>query len=72
MLNKKIYIGDSVYAEWNGHFIILTTENGLPYDPTNKIMLDGDVITALEIFVQSVRQHIRDHFEKRNEEVKND
>ena len=36
-------VGDSVYAEWNpdlyGEHLVLTTENGLPSDPSNTILL---------------------------------
>lgn len=44
----KTYIGDGVYAEWNGEQIILTTENGV--ETTNTIVLEPDVIHALEEF----------------------
>ena len=42
---KKIYIGDSVYAEWNGFQLVLTTENG--YGPSNTIYLEDSVIQSL-------------------------
>lgn len=38
----KTYVGDSVYAEWNGHEIILTTENGYIDDPRNRIVIERD------------------------------
>lgn len=42
-IGMKIYVGDSVYAEWNpdlyGEHLVLTTENGLPSDPSNTILL---------------------------------
>jgi hypothetical protein len=44
--NYKDYLGDSVYAAWDGHHIVLTTENG--YGPSNTIALDPGVIRALE------------------------
>ncbi len=43
----KIYIGDSVYAESTGLHLVLTTENGLPTDPSNTIYLENAVIQAL-------------------------
>lgn len=43
----KQYLGDSVYAEFTGYEIVLTTENGLPYDPSNKIVLEPEVLDAL-------------------------
>ena len=45
--NTKQYIGDSVYAEFNGYEIILTTENGLPFDPSNRIVLEPEVLDSL-------------------------
>lgn len=47
MDNKKEYLGDSVYAEFDGYGIILTTENGLPGDPNNTIYLEKPVYEAL-------------------------
>ena len=43
----KRYLGDSVYASYDGYHIILTTENGLPTDPSNRIGLDYQVLTEL-------------------------
>jgi len=43
----KVYLGDSVYAAWDGEYVILTTENGMPSDPSNRIYLDGEVRSAL-------------------------
>ena len=45
--NTKQYIGDSVYAEFDGYGIILTTENGLPFDPSNRIIIEPEVLNAL-------------------------
>jgi hypothetical protein len=47
----KGYLGDSVYAEHDGlGTIILTTENGLPDDPSNTIYLSYEVWQALQLF----------------------
>lgn len=44
----KEYLGDSVYATWGyRNSVILTTENGLPTDPSNTIYLEQSVIKAL-------------------------
>jgi len=40
----KQYIGDSVYADFDGYSYILTTENG--YGPTNTIYLEPAVLNA--------------------------
>jgi hypothetical protein len=47
----KDYLGDSVYADFQDGRIILTTENGLPTDPSNKIILELEVYEALTWFV---------------------
>jgi len=47
----KQYLGDSVYAEFTGYEIVLTTENGLPHDPSNKIVLEPVVLEALFRYV---------------------
>ena len=44
---NKTYLGDSVYAEFDGYSIILTTENGYPDDPRNRIMLEPQVYADL-------------------------
>lgn len=41
----KDYLGDSVYAAYDGYHIILTTENG--DGPTNRIALEPAVLNAL-------------------------
>lgn len=51
---EKIYIGDGVYAEFDGWNVILTTENGISV--TNTIVLEPQVITSLEDFIVSIRR----------------
>lgn len=52
-MNKKSYIGDSVYAEFDGYSIILTTENG--FGPSNTIILEPEVYEGLLFFVDSLK-----------------
>ena len=47
---KKEYLGDSVYAEFDGWGIVITTENGA--GPSNTIYLEPEVIDALNRFQQ--------------------
>lgn len=50
----KAYLGDSVYAEHDGlGTIVLTTENGLPDDPSNTIYINSEVARALVTFIRS-------------------
>lgn len=44
-MRKKVYLGDGVYAEYDGQDLILTTENGVSV--TNRIVLDPHVWRSL-------------------------
>lgn len=48
----KEYLGDSVYAEFDGVAITLTTENG--YGASNTIVLEPEVMRALQRFEQRI------------------
>lgn len=61
----KQYLGDSVYAEFDGNGIILTTENGYPLDPSNKIYLEPEVFRALNEYVIGLKR--KHDMEKRSE-----
>lgn len=45
----KQYLGDGVYVDFDGDSLVLTTENGI--ETTNRIVLDGNVYTALQEYV---------------------
>lgn len=50
---KKIYLGDSVYAEYfDSGIITLTTENG--YGPSNTIHLEPEVLQNLFVYVENI------------------
>jgi hypothetical protein len=57
---KKTYLGDSVYCASDGFGLWLTTENGYPDDPRNKIYLEPEVYHALIEFVARLRGPERD------------
>ena len=50
----KMYLGDAVYVDFDGHGLILTTENGI--ETTNTIFLEPEVYAALEIYVKDLKQ----------------
>ena len=53
----KTYLGDSVYAEWDGNDLHLTTENCNPCnDPSNLIVLEPQTLAALFAFVGRLKQ----------------
>lgn len=55
-LNQPEYLGDSVYAEWDGYHVILTTRNGYPDDPRNRIALEGEVWAKLVEYAERVER----------------
>lgn len=52
-MNRKRYIGDGVYADFDGYALVLTTENGIQVD--NRIVVEGEVWTALVDYVKDLR-----------------
>lgn len=53
----KDYLGDSVYVENLGDGRLeLTTRNGLPDDPSNLIVLEPEVLEALDRYRERLRQ----------------
>jgi hypothetical protein len=53
----KAYLGDSVYAEFDGFHIVLTTNNG--EGPTNTICLEPAVMDELWQYQQRLAQAIQ-------------
>ena len=49
--DKKVYLGDSVYATYDGVVLELTTENGLYTDPSNVIVMEPEVVDALFLLI---------------------
>ncbi len=52
MTTEKTYLGDSVYVDFDGFGIVLTTENG--YGPSNTITLEPEVLEALTNYVAKI------------------
>ena len=50
----KVYLGDAVYAMWDGYAVVLTTEDGVSV--TNRIVLDSQVLQALTTYVQRLKE----------------
>lgn len=53
---KKTYIGDSVYAEFNGYGIVLTTENG--NGASNRIILEPQIWQSLKEWVDRLEKSL--------------
>ena len=53
-MKTKQYLGDSVYASFDSGMLELTTENGLPGDPSNSIFIEPEVFNALVRYAKAV------------------
>jgi len=53
---EKTYLGDSVYAQYDGYHVVLTTENGGGMGPSNTICLDPEVLHALAVFTAKLNE----------------
>lgn len=49
----KRYLGDGVYADFDGLDVVLTTENGL--EETNRIVLEDSVLEAFSNWIEYVK-----------------
>lgn len=58
MTKLKEYIGDSVYADFDGYGVVLTTENG--YGPSNRIVLEPEVICKLNRYIESIPRRLEE------------
>lgn len=52
MSERKDYLGDGVYADFDGYQLVLTTEHGVR--TTNTIYLEPDVYAALMRYAERV------------------
>jgi hypothetical protein len=51
---KRTYLGDGVYALFDGLSIVLTTENGVSV--TNTVVLDPQVLVNFELWLKRLRE----------------
>lgn len=56
-IESKRYLGDGVYAEFDGWVIKLTTENGI--EETSRIILEPDVTNSLIRFIEDLKQSLK-------------
>jgi hypothetical protein len=50
----KSYLGDALYADFDGHDVILTTENGVHI--SNTIYLEPEVVAALLEYLKELEK----------------
>ena len=53
---EKVYLGDGVYADFDGYHIVLTTEDGI--ETTNTIYLEAAVLNALNRYRKAVESSL--------------
>jgi hypothetical protein len=51
MPERKVYLGDGAYAEFDGYSIRLYTSDGI--NETNNVILEPELVLALQNFAQS-------------------
>ena len=51
---EKSYLSDGAYVEFDGYYIMLTTENGI--ETTNRVALDEDGWVALRRYMDTLRK----------------
>lgn len=56
-MNNKTYLGDSVYAEFDGYNIVLTTEGG--FGASNMIVLEREVVERLVRYIEQINETIK-------------
>ena len=52
-MTEKTYLGDAVYAAFDGYHVVLTTENGISI--SNTIFLEPAVMDALDTYNKRLR-----------------
>lgn len=58
MITDKFYVGDGVYAEFDGNGIILTSENGMKI--TNSIYLECETWDNLFKWVTQIQKTLKE------------
>ena len=51
-VERKEYLGDAVYVQWDGYYLGLSTEEEGPMHPTNLIWLEPEVWERLVDYVK--------------------
>jgi hypothetical protein len=57
MRTDKVYLGDGLYAAWDGYRVILTAENGI--EATDTVYLDENTWAALVNYIGTLKKKAR-------------
>lgn len=52
----ELYLGDGLYADFDGYQIILAANDRVSGNPTDKVALEPDVVTAFQDYVIMLRK----------------
>lgn len=55
----KEYLGDSVYVDFDGYYVVLTTQND-DRGPSNMIMLEPQVLDVFDAYRRQLRKRINE------------
>jgi hypothetical protein len=55
MIVPKVYLGDGVYAEFDGYHVLLTAESGIRVG-RNEIFLEPAVLDSLGLYVDALKK----------------
>ncbi len=61
---KHAYLGDAVYAEWNGYGICLRTNHHTDEQCHNKIYIEPDVLENLNQFYKFIIKEYTDEYDR--------
>lgn len=56
MSDKKEYLGDGCYVEYQGDCVVLTTSDGIEDEDTNRIVLEHETYTAFVRYMARLKE----------------
>lgn len=63
------YIGDGVYAQFDGYGVLLTTSSHIPADADNQIALEPEVIRSLKKYFTDLEAALAANPTERPEQI---
>jgi hypothetical protein len=60
MKSVRQYLGDNIYANFDGYYIVLTVEDKASFSTnltSNKIYLEPEVVHALEQYIKYIKEN---------------
>ncbi len=57
---KPVYLGDAVYASFDGHHIVLTTDSHIQAEAGNTIFIEPQVLEGLFRFCEALKRELEE------------